>query len=268
MNKTKFSLITICFNSAATIERTINSVLLQTNQDFEYIIVDGGSHDKTIDIVKKYESLFGNRLKWTSEPDKGIYDAMNKGIERASGIIIGIVNSDDWLEPDALDNVLKCYEKYDNSFQSVCCGWMNFHYGNGMSQILKTDELALHKKALVYEMGGVRHPATFVPKSVYNKYGLFNIDIHIMADTDFIVRLVKAGVLFIFPNKVLTNMSDGGASNKALMKACFDYRKILLNNNVCGAKFYVLYYKWCIKRFIKGYMPLSLLKVYRKHSNI
>ena len=103
MNKQpQFSIITICFNSSATIERTIKSVLAQTFTDYEYIIVDGGSKDSTLDIVKKYEPLFEGRMKWKSEPDKGIYDAMNKGIMRSSGEIIGIVNSDDWLETNTL----------------------------------------------------------------------------------------------------------------------------------------------------------------------
>ena len=83
-----FSIITICFNSEKTIERTIKSVLTQTFADYEYIIVDGGSRDSTLDIVKKYEPLFEGRMKWKSESDRGIYDAMNKGIMRSSGTII------------------------------------------------------------------------------------------------------------------------------------------------------------------------------------
>ena len=106
-----FSIITICFNSEKTIERTIKSVLTQTFADYEYIIVDGGSRDSTLDIVKKYEPLFEGRMKWKSESDRGIYDAMNKGIMRSSGTIIGIVNSDDWLDSEALDVVAHYYNK-------------------------------------------------------------------------------------------------------------------------------------------------------------
>ena len=101
----KFSIITVCFNSEKTIERTIRSVLNQTFSDYEYIIVDGASKDDTMKIVKSYEDKFDGRLHYISEPDKGIYDAMNKGIRLAQGEIIGIVNSDDWLEDDSLMNV-------------------------------------------------------------------------------------------------------------------------------------------------------------------
>ena len=100
------SIITATYNSAETINDTIKSVLCQTNKDFEYIIVDGGSTDETIDIVKSCESEFSGRLKWVSEKDKGIYDAMNKGIKMASGDIIGILNSDDfYTDEDVLQTV-------------------------------------------------------------------------------------------------------------------------------------------------------------------
>lgn len=262
-NQPQFSIITICYNSSATIERTIKSVLAQTFTDYEYIIVDGGSKDSTLDIVKKYEPLFEGRMKWKSEPDKGIYDAMNKGIERSSGTIIGIVNSDDWLEADALETVSECYKKNDPTIKSVCCGWMNFHYDNGSVQVLRTDESILYSMAKVYEMGGVRHPATFVPIKLYEKYGIFDRNIKIMADTDLILRFVENQVNFIFPNKVLTNMSDGGTSNKGLMKACNDFSNILKKRNIRGVKYFLLYYKWCAKRYIKGLLPISVIKSIR-----
>lgn len=98
-----FSIATPCYNSEKTIERTIKSVLQQEFKDYEYIIVDGGSTDGTLEIIKKYEPLFEGRMKWKSEPDKGIYDAFNKGVQRSSGYYCWNVNSDDWIEPDALE---------------------------------------------------------------------------------------------------------------------------------------------------------------------
>ena len=105
------SIITPCYNSEKTIEKTIKSVLGQTYKNIEYIIVDGGSSDSTIDIVKKYEMLFEGRMKVISEKDDGIYDAMNKGILNATGKLIGIVNSDDYYEADAVETVVKNMEE-------------------------------------------------------------------------------------------------------------------------------------------------------------
>ena len=121
----KFSIITICYNSEKTIERTLKSVLNQSYKDYEYIIVDGASSEATLDIVQQYNLLFEGRMRWKSEPDMGIYNAMNKGIEISSGDIIGIVNSDDWLEPDALDIIANTFAHNRNNTNAWCAN-VNF----------------------------------------------------------------------------------------------------------------------------------------------
>ena len=221
-----------------------------------------------MEIINEYKPLFQDRLRLISESDNGIYDAMNKGIKAATGDIIGIVNSDDWLEKDALMIMSDCYDSQDPTHSSVCCGWMNFHYANGLMQVLKTDKEQLDRKAKTYEMGGIRHPATFVPKKIYAQFGVFDTRLRILADTDLIVRFYNAGVNFIFPEKVLTNMSDGGVSNKNLMKACSDYAMILRKNNISGHKYIIMYYKWKIKRLLKGYLPTSWIAYYRQKSKV
>lgn len=119
----KFSIITVCFNSEETIERTIISVLSQSYQNFEYIIVDGASTDGTLGIVEKYVEKYPDKIKLISEKDDGIYDAMNKGIRVASGDLIGIVNSDDYYETDALENISETYdgEKYEIVYGIIHC---------------------------------------------------------------------------------------------------------------------------------------------------
>ena len=104
-----FSIVTVCYNSEKTIETTIKSILNQTCQDYEYWIIDGKSTDRTVQIIQQYEPLFQGKLKWISEKDQGIYDAMNKGIAHSSGEIIGILNSDDYYEDDALEKIAKAY---------------------------------------------------------------------------------------------------------------------------------------------------------------
>lgn len=141
------SIITATYNSAETINDTIKSVLCQTNKDFEYIIVDGGSTDETVDIVKSYESEFSGRLKWVSEKDKGIYDAMNKGIKMASGDIIGILNSDDfYTDKDVLQTVADNFLNHSVDAISSCNiskdfvtmrtgGACNHHFSNRLTLI-------------------------------------------------------------------------------------------------------------------------------------
>lgn len=106
----KISIITVCLNSEQTIEQTIKSVIDQNDPDYEYIIIDGDSTDSTLDIIRKYQAYIAILI---SEPDKGIYDAMNKGIALASGDVIGIINSDDWYEPEILKTVRSCFQKSD-----------------------------------------------------------------------------------------------------------------------------------------------------------
>ena len=270
MNKRpQFSIITICFNSSATIERTIKSVLAQTLTDYEYIIVDGGSTDSTLDIVKKYEPLFEGRMKWKSEHDKGIYDAMNKGIERSLGVIIGIVNSDDWLEVDALKDVYDSFVSNEKRTDCLYCGGMYFHskYGNVIK--LRTNADALNKYARIGQIGGVRHPATFVPKDIYTKYGTFDARMKISADEDFLFRIYRnlQEKGFILIDKYLTNMSDGGASN--VLSLCYLFNNIIPDWNIQLCNWNIPKYKkkyylfiWTMKTLVKLiFCKIGLYKV-------
>ena len=263
---TTFSIITISYNSEKTIERTIQSVLAQTHSDYEYIIIDGESKDRTLEIINEYKPLFQDRLKLISESDNGIYDAMNKGIKAATGDIIGIVNSDDWLEKDALETIYDCYKNNGCCLDALYCGWISFHYLNGDIQLMKTSHKMLEELSHRYEMGGIRHPAVFVPKQIYEKYGIFDDKMKVMADTDLILRYYFAGVKFYYPEKVVSNMSDGGVSNKYLLKAYNDYRLILQKYSMNKFMFYRLLYSWRIKRIIKSLVPTKLLYVYRNFS--
>lgn len=260
-----FSIITISFNSEKTIERTIKSVLAQTNKNYEYIVVDGNSKDATLDIIKKYEPLFEGRMSWKSEPDKGIYDAMNKGICRSKGDMIGIVNSDDWLEPDALENVWNAFEENGKSLDAVYCGWIKFHYDNGDVQVMKTNHEFLKKWAeSKYEVAGIRHPAVFVPLKLYDRFGVFDEKMKIKADTDLLLRLYFGKVEFFYFNIVVTNMADGGVSNSSYLKACNDYKAILKKYDVSGLHYFKLYALFYLKALIKNWIPQSFIMKYRK----
>ena len=255
-NQPQFSIITICFNSYATIERTIKSVLAQTFTDYEYIIVDGGSKDSTLDIVKKYEPLFEGRMKWKSEPDKGIYDAMNKGIKRSSGIIIGIVNSDDWLEQDALETVYSSFVDNNKSTDCIYTGGIIFHKQDGTTKRMMPILQSFYKQAHMYIMSGIRHPATFVPKIIYDNVGLFDDHMRLSADQDFILRCHFNGVQFLAIEKILSNMAAGGLSTcgdeKARAFSKQDRKYMLAKHNKRGLQYYWLYYSWMIRDFIRN----------------
>lgn len=258
----KFSIITISYNSSKTIERTILSVLNQTNKDYEYIIVDGLSKDNTIDIVKSYEPRFEGRMRWISEPDNGIYNAMNKGIKMAKGDIIGIVNSDDWLEADTLEVLSNVIHENPDNINKILTGDMMFHYADGTKLLISTSYQKYESLSKQLRMG-LNHPATFVPKSIYNTIGLFDERFKLYADADFFIRCYESKVDVLFINKVLSNMLDGGASNKL--------SKLMIEDSLLNIKLHSKTQLERIWRIIRYYcilttkymVPDTLLKKYR-----
>lgn len=231
MHEIMISIITATYNSAETINDTIKSVLCQTNKDFEYIIVDGGSTDETIDIVKSYESEFSGRLKWVSEKDKGIYDAMNKGIKMASGDIIGILNSDDYYTSDdilqTIADAFKC--------QNVDAIYGDIHFiKDGVP-----DKCVRYYSSRLFSPFWLRfgfmpaHPSFYCKREVFDKSGLYRLDYKIGSDYEMMVRLFrKHKISSRYVPKDFVTMRTGGASNSNLqsrltlikedVKACRD----------------------------------------------
>lgn len=202
----RISIITAVYNGSRTIEQTIQSVLNQSHQDTEYIIIDGGSTDGTQDIIKRYEDKIAY---WVSEPDKGIYDAMNKGILMATGDVIALLNSDDWYEPGTLEKV-NCYFEAENI--DMLDGEINRIYGDLCVNYYKpfqntlTDEIHVR---MIYN-----HPALFVMKKVYDEIGLFNLDYKIAADYEWILRAHNLGFQIKVVPDIFTNFRMGGASSR------------------------------------------------------
>lgn len=252
-----FSIITVSFNSEKTIETTINSVLAQTYTEYEYIIVDGASKDSTIDIIRQYEHLFEGRMQWISEADKGIYDAMNKGLKMAKGNIIGIVNSDDWLETDALSRVYDRFIEENMCEDCLYCGGIRFHQDRKVKEMM-VNLKSFYKQAPLYIMSGVRHPATFVPKKVYDKIGIFNADMKLSADQDFILRCYFGGIRLVMVENILSNMAAGGLSTcgdeRARKYSCDDRKLMLKRFGKKGIEYYWLYYSWRIRGIIKRFI--------------
>lgn len=223
----KITLITVCYNSGKTLEDTIKSVLKQTNKNYEYLIVDGNSKDNTMEIVKSYESKFEGRLKYISEKDKGIYDAMNKGIKMASGDIIGLLNSDDVLASDSV------FEKILLSFDESIDGTY--------SDLIFMDE-TLTKPVRNFISGKQKkngwhpaHPTLYLKKEIYEKYGDFDLKYNVTADYDFMLRILKNNLKLKYIKDYLVIMRAGGVSTNGLKGYIYNMKQsynTLKNNNI------------------------------------
>jgi glycosyltransferase involved in cell wall biosynthesis len=200
------SIITIVFNGELHLEQTIKSVLEQTYHNIEYIVIDGGSTDNSVSIIKKYSDKLAY---WISEKDKGISDAFNKGISRATGEIVGLINADDWYEPDAVEKVVSAIKGYDIAYGKIAY-WKNekkemITYGR--------DEFLLNEMS-------VNHPTVFVRREIYKKFGVFNTTYKFAMDYDLVLRLKINRCQFVYIPSVLANMRWDGASDKHWYKAC------------------------------------------------
>lgn len=204
----KISLITVCYNSEKTIEDTIKSVLKQTYKNYEYIIIDGKSKDNTLNIIKLYEKKFDNKLKYISESDKGLYDAMNKGIKIATGDIIGILNSDDILyDENVFQKIIDNIDNYDGVYSNLVL--MNNDFTK-VTRNFKSKEAALKKG------WHPPHPTLYLKKEIYNKYGNYNLDYKIAADLDFMYRILNNKVRLKYVDTCFVKMRTGGASTNGL----------------------------------------------------
>lgn len=207
----KVSVITVAFNSEAYIEKTIESVLAQKYENLEYWIVDGASTDGTVQKAEKYKQAFdekGISFHIISEPDEGIYDAMNKGISLATGNVIGIINSGDWYEKDAVNIAVK-------TFQETGCELMF-----GTVGIRTTGRAYVEKKPRLRRFYQTsrdwNHPTMFVKSELYKKYPFRKLGIH--DDYEFYLRMIKQKRKIVTVNQVLAGFRLGGASNHRDLK--------------------------------------------------
>jgi glycosyltransferase involved in cell wall biosynthesis len=207
-NRSLVSIITVCYNSEKYIETAIKSILSQNYNNIEYIVIDGGSKDRTVEIVRKYSELSTIRIKVVSEPDEGIYDAMNKGVKLAEGEIIGILNSDDFY---INDEVITCVV---NEFEATNADMV---YGN----LIFVDREDINRTVRVWDTfkgefskgWNPPHPSTFIKSSIYKEFGYYKKEYKISSDYDLFYRMIEVGkVSHHHLNKTLVKMRVGGAS--------------------------------------------------------
>jgi len=205
------SIITVVFNGAKNIEKTIKSVIGQSYQSIEYIIIDGGSTDGTLAIIDKYRQDISTLV---SEPDDGIYDAMNKGISLANGKIIGIINSDDYYEEHIIAYIVA--ESRKSLSPGIIYGNMNIINSEG--KIVHTLKKSNHEKLIPRMSMWVPHPTVFVSREIYRTIGVYNTEYKISADYEFLVRSYKRGVQFHKINKIISSFQLGGISTSESKK--------------------------------------------------
>lgn len=231
----KISIITATYNSGNTVGDTLKSVLAQTYHDYELLVVDGASKDNTLEVVKKMEPLFEGRMRYISEPDKGIYDAMNKGIRMATGEVIGILNSDDFYTSD---DALACIA-WTLENEKVDAVYGDIHY---------VDDEDLKKCVRYYSSKPFRrwmmrlgfmpaHPSFYCRKEVYEKFGAFDAENYrVAADFENLLRLIFVNKIKThYINKDFVTMRTGGASNSGLeshKRIMRDHLKALKKNGV------------------------------------
>lgn len=198
--RNQLSIITINLNNEIGLRKTIESVVSQTFSDYEYIIIDGGSSDGSIEVIKEFSN---NITYWISETDRGIYYAINKGILKASGVWIGIINSGDWYEKDALQKIIIHLKENPNS--QIVHGILRVWNENLIYKIQGTHSIFLPE-------GMIEHPTCFVKKVVYDRIGLYDLNYKISSDYEFMLRAYLNDFKFSFTHEIISNYSAGGIS--------------------------------------------------------
>ena len=254
MNKRPLiSIVTACLNSEKTIRTTIESVLNQTYDNYEYVIKDGGSKDSTLDIAREYEEAFGGRLRIVQQKDKCMYEAMNQGIQMTTGDIVGIINSDDYYSPDTLARVATLYEEADTELLVVI---------GDMERVSEEGKL-IYRYHFTQKMVDAKscfgHPSMFAARAVYDKIGLYDTTYKLAADGDWQYRAMEDDeVKVVLCPEVFNHMREGGASDNPKYRwLWFKERSRMQLEHKRGSKWKIYWkeFKKVIKTDIKAMIP-------------
>lgn len=251
MSDLKISIITITYNSEKTVRETFESIRKQNYANLEYIVIDGGSNDSTLDIASEYDDVISRIV---SEPDDGISDAMNKGIRLATGDLIGIIHSDDLLAEGALKNLSVAWDDQTDVY-----------YGDAI--ILTEDGEPDHILCAKDDLSGMSygfclvHPATFVTKSAYEKYGVFDKSLKCAMDYELLLRFYKKGAKFLYLHEKLACFRMGGTNQKYRARTLDEVCEISIRHGGSHLKAYCIKYK---KKVFDLVRPLFNRKTFNK----
>ena len=242
----KISLITVVYNRAATIERTILSVLDQSYADVEYIVVDGASTDGTLDVIRKYENRISRII---SEKDNGVYDAINKGIKTATGTLIGILHADDrFAHKDVLSQIAETF--HNNPATDCLFGDVGFVRSNEPDKIVRYFSSSIFKLNR-FKLGIMpAHPTFYCYKKYFDQYGDYRTDLEITSDFDLLLRfLYKHQLRYLYLPQIMVLMNLGGKSTSGLsstIKINKENRKVLREHGIKSSYIH-LYSRYLIK---------------------
>ena len=242
----KISIITISYNAEVTIEKTLKSIKSQSYDNIEHIIVDGGSKDNTLEICNSYPHV----SKIISEPDKGVYDAFNKGIKSATGDVIGFLNADDTFYNE--NSIQDIVDAFTNSETDIVYG--NLDYVNEESKVIRNWISRPYEKGLVKKAWKTAHPSFYCKKEVYDRLGGYNDSFKIAGDFELCLRFLEINqVPSFYLNKKLVKMLVGGISNSGLKSKWTifkeDLRAFKINNISVNPVLFCFYKLKKIKQF-------------------
>ena len=244
----KLSIITVSYNSSATIQDTIESLLAQSYTNIEYIIVVGLSKDNTVDIIKEYEPRFNGRLRWVSEKDNGLYDAMNKGIRMATGDVVGIINSDDFYhKTDVISKIADAFKQPEVEAVFADVRFVNPDNLDKTVRYYSSKNFSPNR----FRFGFMpAHPTFFTYKKFFDEFGYYKTDYKIAADYELLIRFLHTNKLnYKYLPLDVMKMRTGGASTASIKS------NILLNKEIVRA---------CRENGIKTWFPLLLFKYFIK----
>ncbi|MDD3050797.1 MAG: glycosyltransferase family 2 protein [Candidatus Cloacimonetes bacterium] len=246
------TIITVSLNSESTIRETIESVLNQTYPNIEYIIIDGRSTDETVEIIKRYEPLFSGRMKWISEKDNGIYDAMNKGINLASGEWINFMNSGDWFYSS---NVISEIFYKDHSAHDLIYGNHEIRYDkryNGFTRTQKAGKLSDLYKGMIFS-----HQSLFCKREIFSQIDINNSSFKIANDYNFIIKAYKNNKVFKKIDLTVSSILAGGLSDNGLLRLLALWENFKIARTIRGFSI-IPYY---IYRFVMDFVFTFAQKV-------
>ncbi|HSA83010.1 MAG TPA: glycosyltransferase family 2 protein [Geminicoccaceae bacterium] len=243
------TIVTAVRNRAATLARTIESVLAQTWPEVEHVVIDGASNDGTVEVIQRYADQLAH---WRSEPDRGISDAFNKGVAAARGDCIGLLNADDWLEPEQIERAVAALRR---SAADFVFGDLLYHDAAGRT-LFRIRGDPNYARAIDRGMPDVNHPTLLARRAVFERIGSFDPALRFAMDYDWLLRAHRAGFRGTYAPEVVGHMSLAGVSDRDYVRALAEVRDIAIAHGEPGARAWPLY----LYRVAKGTTQRALLR--------